>query len=461
MLLFHCSLYGQLSSKIEALIKKFPSNTEVGISIMDDTGKSIYGKNANQNFIPASLQKIVTNFAVLETLGEDYKYTTKIGYTGQILPDGNLTGDLIIYGNGDPSLASERYQKRMQLDDLVDYIASTLKEKGITCIDGKIISDASYYGTDGTIHSWAWNDIGNYYACNTWSVNVHENYYKLYFQLQSSQQKQPRIIRHEPTIPGIEFKNELFSGPSGSGDQSYIFGAPYTYNRIIRGSLPVGARTFRIKGAIPDSPKFLADLVSQALDKKEISNNGSDVEFDKKIKLEEIINLPSPPLKELVKSANLESINLYCESFLVTLGEGSRSRGIKNAKLFLHNNGIDTSDIYIEDGSGLSVWNNISPADFTTLLSKLHDKYGSRLGQFFPEAGKSGTLSYMFKNMQAYGKLWAKTGSMQQVMNYAGFTKAKSGRWLFFSIIANRHQVSNRRIRSIHEQIMNTIYTEG
>jgi D-alanyl-D-alanine carboxypeptidase/D-alanyl-D-alanine-endopeptidase (penicillin-binding protein 4) len=462
LLFFTCVINAQLDQKLKPLISQYPSNAEIGISIMDEDGKSLFDHNASQNFIPASLQKIITNFAAYELLGPDYKFTTSVGYTGNILPDGNLTGDIIIYGNGDPSLASERFQKRPQLQDVVRMIASFVKSKGITCIDGQVIADASYYGTDGTVHSWAWNDIGNYYACNTWSINIHENYYKLYLQLQSNQNLQPKILRHEPFIPWLTFKNELTSGPAGSGDKSYIFGAPYTYTRHIRGSLPVGSKTFRIKGAMPNSPQYLAQLVEGQLSQMGISSTGSSVEFDDKIKVEKTIGeIKSPKLSDLIQSANLESINLYCESFLVAIGNGSRSEGIKAEKEFLKSNGIDIDDIYIDDGSGLSVWNNISPEDFTYLLGQLYKKYGSSLKKLFPKAGQSGTLSYLFKGLEANGKLWAKTGSMQQVMNYSGFTETKSGRLVTFSIIANRHQISNRRIRKIHEQIMNTIYTEG
>lgn len=462
LILFFLGGNAQLSDKLNLLIAKYPANTEIGISIINAEGKSIFEHKAKQNYIPASLQKIITNFAAYEILGKDYQFTTAVGYTGEILPDGNLTGDIIIYGNGDPSLASERYRKRPQLEEVVRTISRFVKNKGITCIDGKVVTDASYYGTDGTIHSWAWNDIGNYYACNTWSVNIHENYYNLFFQLQESERKPPKILGYEPIIPGLTFTNELVTGPVGSGDKSYIFGAPYTYKRFIRGSLPAGTRTFKIKGSMPNSPLLLAQLVQQELLTQGITVTGSTVEFDQQVEIKEGIGeIKSPRLKDLIQSANLESINLYCESFLVAMGNGSRPEGIKAVKKFLAEKGIDTNDVFIEDGSGLSVWNHLSPEDFTTLLAKLHLKYGDQLKQFFPKAGRSGTLSYMFQDLEANGQLWAKTGSMQQVLNYCGFTEAKSGQWLAFCIIANRHQISNRQIRKIHEQIMNTIYLEG
>ncbi len=454
------SVKAQLASKIDHLLNdKILASAEVGICVLDSKGELLYGRNNKRNFIPASLQKIITNFTALEVLGENYQFSTEIGYTGTILPDGNLIGDIVIYGNGDPSFGSERFQKRPQIATIVQEIVKFIKNKGITCIDGYIISDASYYGTDGTIHSWAWNDLGNYYACNTWSINIHENYYNLYFNLQTSLQKQPKIIGLSPYIPNLTFKNELVSGPANSGDESYIFGSPYTYNRIVRGSLPIGSGDYKIKGSIPDSPLFFAQLVSQELTKNRISNSGAKVEYDQSIKMNEIVlKIKSPMLKDLVQSANLESINLYCESFLTALGKGNRNKGIKETKKFLANNQIDTSGIFIEDGSGLSFWNNISPDNFAHLLLKLNTKYGNKLQFYFPKAGVSGTLSYLFKDKEANGKLWAKTGSMQQVMNYAGFTIGKSGKLTTFCIIINRHMAPNKDIRKIEEEIMNIIY---
>lgn len=450
----------QLSTKIDALISH-PNfdHAEVGISIRNESGEILYEKNASQNLIPASLQKIITNFAALEILGENYQFITKIGYSGNISPDGTLNGDIIIFGNGDPSLASERYQKRPQLDNIVSAITTYIKRKGITCIDGMIICDASYYGSDGVIHSWAWNDVGNYYATSTWSINIHENYYNLFLNLSNNPHRPPEIFGIQPAVPGISFKNELTSGPRGSGDQAFIFGAPYTYHKIIRGSLPTGTGNFKIKGSIPDSPQLLAGAVAEQLSKNNIDHMGFRAEYDIPQQMTEVITqIKSPMLKDLVQSANLESINLYCESFLSAVGEGNRQKGILKVKQFLSAANIDTSNIQIEDGSGLSFWNSFCANDCTKLLNYLLAKYGGKLYDYFPRAGESGTLSYMFKQKEARGKLWAKSGSMQQVMNYAGFTKAKSGKIVTFCILVNRHKVSNRDIRSLEEGIMNEIY---
>lgn len=463
IIFFAFSTQAQLNKSLDRIIaQEFPPEAEIGIAVVNSNGQLIYGHHADQNMIPASLQKIITNFTALEVLGPNYIYNTTIGYNGLLSPDGTLNGDIIIFGNGDPSLASERFQKRPQLNQVVSDIANFIEKKGITCIDGEIIVDASYFGTDGNVHSWPWEDIGNYYGASIWSVNIHENYYNLYFQLSTTRTKPPQIISYSPAIPGIILHNELSTGPEGSGDQAYIFGAPYTSEKYIRGSLPSGKGTYKIKGAIPDSPSYFGFLIASELAKRNISSMGYKAEYNKQQKIEsKVAQIKSPELQDLVKSANLESINLYCEAFLLSLGAGERAEGITNVKIFLANNNIDTTDINIVDGSGLSFWNYLSAEDFAKLIHSLQKEYKKDLAAFFPEAGVSGTLSYMFKNSPAIGNLWAKTGSMNQVMNYAGFTKSKSGNNLSFCIMVNRHKVENRTIRRIEEKIMETIFLEG
>ena len=80
-----------------------------GVHIMDlSDGKEIYSLNSEKLLIPASTMKLATSAAALKILGPDYRFQTKIGYTGEIV-DGTLTGDLVIIGGGDPALGSEYF----------------------------------------------------------------------------------------------------------------------------------------------------------------------------------------------------------------------------------------------------------------------------------------------------------------------------------------------------------------
>ena len=53
--------------------------------------------------------KLVTTFAALELLGPDYRWKTE-AYLGGPLVDGELHGDLILKGYGDPKITVEQWQ---------------------------------------------------------------------------------------------------------------------------------------------------------------------------------------------------------------------------------------------------------------------------------------------------------------------------------------------------------------
>lgn len=78
-----------------------------GILFQTLKGDVLLEQNSQQYFNPASVMKIATSFAALEQLGYDYRFRTDIYTNGKIDQEGNLNGDLIIAGSGDPAMFSE------------------------------------------------------------------------------------------------------------------------------------------------------------------------------------------------------------------------------------------------------------------------------------------------------------------------------------------------------------------
>ena len=72
------TLNGAYAQSITKTISSLKINTSaVSVSIKDvQTGKEVYSLNEKSPRIPASTLKIVTSSAALETLGEDYKFST-------------------------------------------------------------------------------------------------------------------------------------------------------------------------------------------------------------------------------------------------------------------------------------------------------------------------------------------------------------------------------------------------
>ncbi|HET6645735.1 MAG TPA: D-alanyl-D-alanine carboxypeptidase, partial [Pyrinomonadaceae bacterium] len=115
-----------------------------GVSILSlTTGKEIYGRNADQLFIPASNMKIYTTGVALDLLGSDYRWRTSAYSTTQPDAAGTINGDLILYGRGAPDLVA-RARKDHNDGSLVQ-LAENLYARGIRQINGNVIGDESYF----------------------------------------------------------------------------------------------------------------------------------------------------------------------------------------------------------------------------------------------------------------------------------------------------------------------------
>ena len=118
----------------------------------------VYEVLGGEPLIPASLMKIATASAFLESVGPDFRYATGVFVRSDALDaaqaagNGVLRGDLYLIGAGDPVLSTPDYiarypQSRSHTDitALADATAGALRERGIADIRGRVIGDESYY----------------------------------------------------------------------------------------------------------------------------------------------------------------------------------------------------------------------------------------------------------------------------------------------------------------------------
>src|SRR5688572_5096178 len=100
------------------------------------TNESLFSLNGSRLVIPASNQKVLTTAVAAERLGWNHRFTTRIFATGPIT-NGTLEGDLIIVGNGDPTI-NPRHAGRWRA---FDEWAAALSAKGLKNVSGNIIGD--------------------------------------------------------------------------------------------------------------------------------------------------------------------------------------------------------------------------------------------------------------------------------------------------------------------------------
>ena len=266
-------------------------------------------------------------------------------------------------------------------------------------------------------------------------------------------------------VAGLELDNQVTSAGRNSGDNAYIYGRPYEYRRVVRGTIPAGGGTFTIKGSVPDAPLLAAQLLTDYLRRHGIGVDQSASTYvpdpSRDFARTPLLTLLSPTVQEIVQRANQKSVNLYCEALLLAIGkkyrdEGSRSAGIEAIKAVWSERGLDLSEAKLLDGSGLSWGNRLSGYQLATLLRKI-DRDPTISGIFrqsLAVAGRSGTLQDAMRGTLAEGRITAKTGSMKKVRSYSGFAETRSGQQLAFSIIVNNYPCSSWQIRRKLEELM-------
>jgi len=446
-------------------------NAGIGFIAIDvNTGEILSSYNSDLALTPASTQKLITTATALEIFGPDYRFETRIEYTGKIDLNTNvLDGDIIIKGGGDPTLGSKYFATTATHSFLGDWSKAVLK-KGIKYINGNIIADARIYGYDIVPPTWSWEDMGNYFGAGACGLSVYDNFYTLYFNTGSVVGSKTKIIKIEPKIEGMTFENHVKSDAVHS-DRSYIFGAPYTYSRYISGELPLNKKEYKVKGSIPDPAYYTAIEFKKKLKIYNI-NSGVATSYRKSPNLTKndtlhhtlIYKTKSPRLIEIIGKTNFRSINLFAEHFYKHSQLKACNFNIEKIdKNFTENfwakRGVNTGGMNIYDGSGLSKYNTITAKQMAAVLMymKTKSKYAEDFYNSIPVVGKDGTVRRICRGTSAENNMHAKSGSIKNVRAYAGYVTTKSGREVAFSLLINNYNGSSTNTRKKMEKIMAAI----
>ena len=360
-----------LQKAVDIFIKdKDLHNANISFYAVDvATGKVLAEHNSEKCIIPASAQKVISTATALEILGPSHRFTTTLEYSGKIdATTKTLKGNIYIKGGGDPTLGSHRMKGNTFLQDWTQAISKL----GISKIEGQIIGDASVFSSEMTPPTWTWEDLGNYYGAGACGLSIFENRYKIFFKSGTYDGADTKVLKIDPYIPNLEIINEVKASNKNS-DNAFIFGAPYSYLRIIRGTIPKNKSNFAIKGSFPDPALMAAITLQNELEKKSIKVTMPATTV-RQMKLANqkdentrvfITKSSSPALSEIIKLTNMHSINLYAEHLLNHIGlakqkEGSSSAGIKTIEHFWSEKGMDINGLNLNDGSGLSHYNTFT-----------------------------------------------------------------------------------------------------
>ncbi len=478
-LLFFFFFSGQSPAQnyLERELNRFASdpalkNASWGFCVIDiETGRTVVSRNEHQALVPASTQKLLTTASALMMLGPDFRYQTSIGYSGQIDSSGILLGDLIIKGSGDPSFGSTGMHDSLNLDQVFAAWLLTIKNAGIRQINGRVLADESVFDQELIPRKWLWEDMGNYFGAGASGLTANENMYTVYFEAGNALGQAARVAMTEPVIAGMEFINQVTTGTRGSGDQVYIFGAPYQMQRTLTGTVPLGSSNFPVRGSIPDPPYFVAVAFSDYLSRNTISQNHPPLSHRRALQAgiepaaewQHLGFWTSPDLADIAAHTNLNSVNTFAENLLKTLGrnaggQGNTAAGTEAVKEHWKKMGLDVDGMFLHDGSGLSPSNRITTYQLARVLEiTARQAFFDRFQQGLPLAGRSGSIASSFRGTPSEGVLRAKSGFLANVRSYAGYTKSSDGKTLAFAFIVNDYNGTPASMREKMTRVMDAI----
>jgi D-alanyl-D-alanine carboxypeptidase/D-alanyl-D-alanine-endopeptidase (penicillin-binding protein 4) len=441
-------------------------NASWGIMVADaNSGKVIAAHNQKMLLIPASLMKSITTGIGYLQMGSDFRFKTKLEYSGTITKDSVLKGDLIIVGGGDPTTCCFRWAQTYP-DTIFSQFTAKLKDIGIRKIEGKIVSNKSIFDDLQMAPNWQWNDMGNYYGAGASALAFNENIIHVWLHSPDSLGLLTTLDSVFPVIPNIEYRNFVVSAASNTGDNVVIYSSPNSNIIELRGSIPLGQSSFLVKGANfhPEYSFMLAFnnyLVNHGvITKNEYGEISHRTPTDTNAANKLIYTYYSPSYNTIASFTNKVSHNMFAEAILKTLGYrrfglGSYYNGVRAVDVALSRQGISHSEMINVDGSGLSRNNLVTP-EFICRYMRMMYKSGS-YGIFvhsLPEAGESGTIGRMFKGTAAAHNLRAKSGSIERVRSYGGYVTNRNGKLLTFALIINNFNERSSAIRDLMEKLM-------
>lgn len=425
-------------------------------------GKEIIGYNARQSLPSASTLKLITTATALAVLGSNYTYTTTLEYDGAI-KDSTLTGNLYIRGTGDPSLGSWRFTTYYDLPSLLKSWSEAVRTAGIRRIQGTIVGDASLYTDLTTPDTWPYGDLGNYYGASLSALNINENLYRVFFRPGKAIGASASVLRTDPLLPYLTFRNTVTTDAARTGDQVNILGAPFQNQQWLTGKVPMGepANEFSVKGALPDPAYFTAYALQNQLTQNNVSISNPPTSIGGGLpntvsmygKRTVLNQHKSPMLTELIQQTNFQSINLYAEALLRTtalaLNKTVRSTeaSLEVLTKYWKEKGVNLDGFRIRDGSGLSAVGALTADNMTSILSAMgHEQSFSAFYETIPIVGQTGTVRSLARGTVAAGNVRAKSGSIEGVRAYAGYFTATNGERMSFCVLVNKFTPGQNRV---------------
>ena len=406
-----------LPGSLAAALERFGvPESAVSVVILDNSGQTVISHLPDAPRHPGSTVKLVSTYGVLSHFSPVHTFRTRALTTAPLSDDGRLEGDLYLEGRGDPYLRTEDFWR----------LVRGVRASGVMTIAGDLVIDGSYYDLPAA-------DPGDfdgqpYRLYNTLPYPLLVNFKAHRFTFRPRGQRV--AIEAEPALPNLEIDNRLTAVAGGCNVyQAGISMRALTATRVrFAGRMPRGCRRYGLSRTFMPAPEYAYGLFAQLYSEMGGGLEGGVREGPVPDDARTLIEIESAPLREIVVAVNKFSNNVMTRMLLLNLGAemfgppATAAKGIKALAAVYQRLGIDTEDLVLENGSGLSRRTRISAATMSEVLdSARRSRWGAEFISSLPLSGLDGTLKRRLTSSRTRGNAHLKTGRLDGVSALAGY----------------------------------------
>jgi D-alanyl-D-alanine carboxypeptidase/D-alanyl-D-alanine-endopeptidase (penicillin-binding protein 4) len=434
--------------------------------------KTILSHLADRPMQPASTMKLVTTLIGLETLGPVFRGRTELRTSAELKGE-VLKGDLVLRGGADADFSAE----------VLEAMLRSLRNQGIRKIQGHLVLDRQLFNP-------ARADLGTppfdeypeaYYNVIPDALLINKNMLQLDMRSTAGKLK----VAAQPELQGVSVTTDMQlvdadcakwedgwktpeAQPQPDGRIKVVLHGTFPKNCVASYAINVLDRQayldrlFRltwkqlggsisestIEGAAPPNARLLVDHVSRALPEivRDI-NKPSDNTLARTVFLSIGALEPDPVLGSRPQAGGAET------SAMSTFARTDAA--IRN---WMRAHGIDDAGLVLENGSGLSRTERITPAQMAgVLLAGQRSSWAPEFQASMPIVAVDGTMRKRLHGSPAAGHARMKTGTLKNVVALAGYVQDATGAQCIVVAMANSDLVSNGRGRAVLDALVDWV----
>jgi D-alanyl-D-alanine carboxypeptidase/D-alanyl-D-alanine-endopeptidase (penicillin-binding protein 4) len=421
---------------------------------------------------PASTMKLVSTLVGLETLGPVFRGRTELRTSGELKGD-TLKGDLVLRGGADVDLTSEALENMLR----------SLRYQGIRKIDGRLVVDRQLFNP-------ARADLGvpgfdespeAYYNVIPDAAMINKNMLQLDMRSTGSHLK----VQMQPALQGVTISHDMKlvdadckSWEDGWKQPEAVPQKNGGIKVVLHGTFPKNCnQSYSIN--VVDRQEYVERLFRATWKRLGGTISGTAIEGVAPPESRLLAEHVSRTLPEIVRDTNKPSDNLLARLVFLSLGaleadpvlgshpaagslDPTLSRSDAVVRNWMRAHGINDTGLVLENGSGLSRTERITPIQMGGLLQAgLRSPWAPEFQSGMPIVAVDGTMRRRLHGSPAAGRARMKTGTLHNVVALAGYVPDATGKPLVVVAFVNSDLAGNGRGRAVLDTLIDWVARLG